>query len=142
MHPWKSSKIEKAIDGSVKLSRNGKIIFSEDEKVKNAEILQTLNIVQNNEFFKSASGDNKRFQGMFLNSKIAESYQQQETKLKYLLQFGIVQINSLCEYILIELPKQNSFRGKNGVGNTDRYKRIKITLMISPCYRTWRLLSL
>ena len=27
---------------------------------------------------------------MFPNSKIAESYQQQETKLKYLLQFGIV----------------------------------------------------
>ena len=27
---------------------------------------------------------------MFPNSKIAESYQQQETKLKYFLQFGIV----------------------------------------------------
>ena len=40
----------------------------------------------------------------------------------------IEQINSLCEYFLIELPKQNSFGGKNGVGNTDRYKRIKDNL--------------
>ena len=40
----------------------------------------------------------------------------------------IEQIDNLCEYFLIELPKQKSFRGKNGVGNTDRYKRIKDNL--------------
>ena len=37
---------EKTSDGSVKLSNNGKIKFNEGEKVKNAEILQVLYIVQ------------------------------------------------------------------------------------------------
>ena len=40
----------------------------------------------------------------------------------------IEEINNLCEYFLIELPKQKSFRGKIGVWNANRYKRIKDNL--------------
>ena len=37
----------------------------------------------------------------------------------------IEQIDNLREYVLIELPKQKSFRGENRAWNTGRYKRIK-----------------
>ena len=44
---------------------------------------------------------------MFPNSKIAESYQQQETKLKYLLQFGIVPY--IRKKLLMEVKDQAFF---------------------------------
>lgn len=55
---------EKANDGIVKYSNGSKIAFIEEEQVKNAEILQVLNIVQNNPSFSSTNGDNEQFKQM------------------------------------------------------------------------------
>lgn len=75
--------------------------LSTDEQVKNAEIIQVLHIVDKNQSFGSAENDNKRFQQMFPASNIAISYQQGETKDKYVLQFCIALYikNILCEEV-------------------------------------------
>ena len=55
----------------------------------NAEILQALNIVDKNHSFSSANGNSDRFKKMFLYSQIAAKYSQEETKSKYVVQFGL-----------------------------------------------------
>ena len=60
-----------------------------EESVLNAEVLQAFNVVDKNQSFQSADGDNERFARQFPDSKIAQSYQLGQTKLKYLVQFGI-----------------------------------------------------
>ena len=52
------------------------------------------------------------------------------------------QIDNHHEYFLIELPKQKSFRAKTEYWIQIDISVSKITLMISPCYRTWGLSSL
>ena len=47
-----------------KIFNGSKIAFIEEEQVKNAEILQVLNIVQNNPSFSSTNGDNEQFKQM------------------------------------------------------------------------------
>ena len=60
------------------------------DQVNNAEIVQELDCVDSNFSFASTNNDAKKFQRMFPNSKIAESYRQDGTKTIYVLQFGIV----------------------------------------------------
>ena len=57
---------------------------------------------------------------MFPNSKIAESYQQQETKLKYLLQFGIVPC--IRKKLLMEV-KDQAFCFKFDESTTEQVKK-------------------
>lgn len=111
---------EKASDGSLKLTSKGHIAFSEEEKVKNAEILQVLNIVQTNGSFRSANGDNKRFQRMFPDSKIAKSYEQQESKVKYVLQYGIV---PYIKKVLFEEVNHQTFCFKFDESTTSQVKK-------------------
>ena len=54
-----------------------------------AEVLQAFNTVDKNHSFQSADGDNERFARMFPDSKIAEGYKQGQTKMKYMIQYGI-----------------------------------------------------
>ena len=63
--------------------------WTDADKVARAEILQALHTVDKNISFASASGDTLRFMAMFPDSQIASKYQMGETKMKYLLQFGI-----------------------------------------------------
>ena len=88
-------------DHSLVLSSNLQLSLTLEEKVKTAEIIQVLNIIDNNQAFSSANSDNKRFQQMFPDSNIARSYKQGETKVKYVLQFGIAPYirNSLIEEV-------------------------------------------
>ena len=65
-------------------------VLSPTDQVTNAEIVQALDCVDSNFSFASTNSDAKKFQRMFPDSKIAESYRQAETKTKYVLQFGIV----------------------------------------------------
>ena len=57
-------------------------------QILNAEIWQTLNMVDKNHSFSSVNGDSDRFKKMFPDSQIAAKYWQEETKSKYALQFG------------------------------------------------------
>ena len=48
----------------------------------------------------------------------------------------IEQFENIREYFLVELPKQSGFKGKTGVGSTERYKRISTLLnnkVLFPC---------
>ena len=50
-----------------------------EESVLNAEVLQAFNVVDKNQSFQSADGDNERFARQFPDSKIAQSYQLGQT---------------------------------------------------------------
>ena len=55
----------------------------------NAEILQAPNMVDKNHSFFSANGDSDRFKKMLPDLQIAAKYSQEETKFKYVVQFGL-----------------------------------------------------
>ena len=65
------------------------MVLSSEDKVFKAEILQALHVAKFNYSFVSTQSDSKRFQMMFTDSLIAQSYSQSEAKVKYNLQFGI-----------------------------------------------------
>ena len=56
-----------------------------EEQVIRAETIQALKCVDSNLSFASANGDGDRFKTMFP----AEKYSQNETKMKYVIQFGL-----------------------------------------------------
>jgi len=80
----------------VKSTQENAMIMSEpsssltlEEQVIRAETIQALTCVDSNLSFASADGDGDRFKAMFPDSKIAEKYSQNETKMKYVIQFGL-----------------------------------------------------
>ena len=75
--------------GSLELQAKTNIQLCPEDLVIKAEILQALNFVDNNYSFASAGNDNARFKEMFPDSNIAKSYAQSETKMKYMIQFGL-----------------------------------------------------
>ena len=54
-----------------------------------AEILQALKTVGSNFSFASASRDGDRFCQMFPDSKVAKGFSQNETKMMYVIKFGL-----------------------------------------------------
>ena len=64
-------------------------MFSYEEQVLRAEVLQALQVVNSNYSFVSSENDNERFKIMFPDSKIAQSYRQSKTKVRYNIQYGI-----------------------------------------------------
>ena len=75
--------------GKSQLSVPTKIMFSSEEQVLCAEVLQALQVVNSNYSFASSENDNERFKIMFPDSKIAQSYHQGKTKVRYNIQYGI-----------------------------------------------------
>ena len=59
------------------------------DQILNAEILQAVKMVDKTHSFSSANGDSNRFKKMFPDSQIAAKYSQEETKSKYVVQFGL-----------------------------------------------------
>ena len=57
--------------------------------VLKAEATQAMKVVEKNQSFASANGDSLRFKSMFPDSAIASLYSQEETKIKYTIQYGI-----------------------------------------------------
>ena len=76
-------------NGKSQLTVPTKIMFSSGEQVLRAEILQVLQAFNSNYSFASSENDNERFQIMFPDSKIAQSYRQGKTKFRYNIQYGI-----------------------------------------------------
>jgi len=75
-------------NGSFQLSGPSSSLSSR-EKVLKAEIIEVLDMVDKNQSFSSCNGDGERYRQMFPDSIIAKQFNQQETKAKYTLQFGI-----------------------------------------------------
>ena len=71
------------------LSKSSDTALAFEEEVVKADIIQALKTVASNYSFSSADRDNKRFQLIFPDSKIAQSYKQSSTKIKYVIQYGI-----------------------------------------------------
>ena len=61
-------------------------ILSLDEQVVKAETLWALKCVNSNMSFASANGDGDMFRQMFPDSRIAENYKQNETKIVSIFQ--------------------------------------------------------
>ena len=86
------------------------------EEISNAEILQALKCVDSNISFVAANGDGSRYQKMFPDSKIAEGYKQNETKIKYNIQYGIAPLKrsyrktSTTNLFLLNLMKRPPLR--------------------------------
>ena len=59
------------------------------DQILNAEISHAPNMVDKNHSFSSANGDSDRLKKMFPDSQIAAKYSQEETKSKYVVQFGL-----------------------------------------------------
>ena len=64
-------------------------MLSLDDQVATAEIYQALQVVAANHSFASTNSDSERFKLMFPNSPVASRYSMAETKVKYIIQFGI-----------------------------------------------------
>lgn len=65
------------------------LVLTPGNKVLKAEILQALKYVNYNYSFSSATEDTAILKEQFPDSEIVKSYQMSETKLKYLIQYGI-----------------------------------------------------
>ena len=74
---------------NLSLSSTTSVLLTPEDEVVKAETLQALDYVSSNYSFASAKNDSEKFRRMFPDSKIAEAYQQGETKIKYVIQFGI-----------------------------------------------------
>lgn len=66
-----------------------KYVFTDDEEIQKAEIIQALKCVKSNYSFASTHWDGKMFEAMFPYSKIAKGYKQNKTQSNYTIQYGI-----------------------------------------------------
>ena len=63
--------------------------MSWEDQANKAEVLQALDIANKNLSFGSTQDDNDWFCYMFRDSTIAKSYRMPDTKVQYLIKFGI-----------------------------------------------------
>ena len=94
---------------SFHLSGSSSPSLSNHEKVCKAEINELLDLVDKNQSFSSCSGDGEKYRKMFSDSNIAKQFNQQETKAKYTIQFGIAQY--VKEKLILDVSnKPSSFK--------------------------------
>ena len=75
-------------NGSAVTSKN-KFVLLPYEQIVKAEVLQAFKTVESNFSFAAATGDGDRFRQMFPDSKIAQGYKQNETKMAYVIKYGL-----------------------------------------------------
>ena len=79
----------KSTDDGVFIVKKQNFASSSDEQIMKAEILQAPKTVGSNFSFASANGDGDRFRQMFPDSNIAKGFSQNETKMMYVIKFGL-----------------------------------------------------
>lgn len=85
----KTSQMVFSKNDTVSLKPKKAVILTEKQKILNAETLQALHVIEANLSFNQSADDSKRFRKQFPDSKIAESYSQGASKLKYTIEHGI-----------------------------------------------------
>ena len=75
-------------NGSAVTSKN-KFVLLPYEQIVKAEVLQGFKTVESTFSFAAATRDGDRFRQMFPDSKIAQGYKQNETKMTYVIQYGL-----------------------------------------------------
>ena len=79
----------KSSDDGIFIVKKQNFALSSDEQIIKAEILRALKTVGCHFSFASANGDGDRFRQMFLDLKIAKGFSQNETKMMYVIKFGL-----------------------------------------------------
>ena len=101
----KNRQIVKGASNEVEVSAKPAMRSLEDD-VLAAEVLQALSVVDKNQSFQSADCDNERLARQFHDSAIARNYKQGQTKMKYLIQFGIA---PYVKKVLLEDMKKEQY---------------------------------
>ena len=88
------TKSRKSLSGQCSMSQSGpsgnlQLSTMDKDSPLRAEVLQALKVVQTNMSFASADEDAALFRVQFSDSEIAKNYEMGQTKLKYLLGYGI-----------------------------------------------------
>ena len=97
------------MNDSFQLSGSSSPSLNNHEKVCEAEINELLDLVVKNQSFSSCNGDGEKYRKMFPDSNIAKQFNQQETKAKYTIQFGIAQY--VKEKLILDVSnKPSSFK--------------------------------
>lgn len=76
-------------DGAISLSATPSVSFSTEEQTLRAEILWAMKCAQSNFSFSSNTNLASVFRAMFPDSEIARNYGMSESKIKYVLAFGV-----------------------------------------------------
>ena len=71
------------------LSKKNSLVLSTKESILKAETLQALHMVEINHSFASSKSDSDKFKLIFPNSTIAKGYQQSDSKVQYVIKYGI-----------------------------------------------------
>ena len=110
------------MNDSFQLSRSRSPSRSNHEKVCKAEIIELLDLVDKNQSFSSCNGDGEKYRKMFPDSNIAKQFNQQETKAKYTIQFGIAQY--LKEKLILDVSnKPFSFKFEETTTSQSQIKK-------------------
>ena len=97
------------MNDSFQLSGSSSPSLNNHEKVCEAEINELLDLVVKNQSFSSCNGDGEKYRKIFPDSNIAKQFNQQETKAKYTIQFGIAQY--VKEKLILDVSnKPSSFK--------------------------------
>lgn len=80
---------ENGILSMTNAARKSHVKFTSEEQKWNAEILRVVNVIEQNYSFNSCAEDNSLYRRMFPDSAIAKSYEQADSKVKYVVQYGI-----------------------------------------------------
>ena len=82
---------KKQLKNQATFSKSDDVVFILKKQIfaLSSEILQALKTVGYNFSFASASGDGDRFRRMFPDSKVAKGFSQNETKMMYVIKFGL-----------------------------------------------------
>ena len=73
---------------SLQLGCRSTLVLSEKDQIRKAEITQALHLVEKNISYASAEDDNSRFKLILSDSKIAQGYEQSDTKVQYVMKYG------------------------------------------------------
>ena len=90
---------------TISTSKTNVVLIHKDKLIK-AETVQAVEFIQSNYSFASAANDSKKSRIMFLDSEIAKSDSQGETKAKYVIQFGIA---PYIEHLILDDIKRKPF---------------------------------
>ena len=96
------------------------LVLTHKDKVIKAETIQALDFIQSNYSFASAANDSEKFRIRFPDSEIAKSYSQGETKVKYVIQFGIA---PYIKQLKLDDIKGKSFSFLFDEANTQQVKK-------------------
>ena len=120
-----------------RFEKRRKLLSEEDAAVK-AEIIACLNAVNYNHSFASANLNGDMYRTMFPDSNIAKHSSQKETKMKYVIQFGIATMKNNCRMNIIKNRSHlNSMRrriskSKNNMMDMCNFGVINLNLLRKP----------